>query len=102
MCGLGLFMHEIFLSLWRMYISSSVPDCSLSPVLETKNPHHLWVQHEEQGALWPHDVPQEPTHQGLSSCRLSKRRECVLLCDILKCASLLVLIIHTLVHDIGK
>ena len=55
-------MQEMFLILWRIYISSSGPDCSLSPVQETKNPHHLWVQHEEQGALWPHDVPQEPTH----------------------------------------
>ena len=93
-CGRGLFMHEMH--------KLPGPNCSLGPVLEKKNPHHLWVQHKEQGPLWPHDVPQEPTHQGLSSCRLSKRRECVLLCNILKCASLLVLIIHTLVHDIGK
>ena len=56
MCVFGLFMHEISLILWRMYISSSVPDCSLSPVLDTKNLDHLWVQQEEQGALWPHDV----------------------------------------------
>ena len=57
-CVFGLLMHEMFLILWRIYISSSGPDCSLSPVLGTKNPHHFWVQQDEQGALWPHDVLQ--------------------------------------------
>ena len=50
--------EEIFLFLWRINISSSVPDFYSSPVLETKNLDHLWVQQDEQGALWPHDVLQ--------------------------------------------
>ena len=92
-CVFGSYMAVIFFILWRIDSSLSVPESSLSPVLETKCPHHLWVQ-QQQGALWSHDVPQEPTHQGVSSCRLSAKGEGVLVCEILICAFLIFLILQ--------